>query len=157
MNGREALEFAARDVFDLIFMDLQMPELDGIEATRRIREMEQKKGGRHIPIVAMTAHAMTGDRQRCLDAGMDDYLSKPLDKAALLALLERVSEDREPAETVPESSAPAHPISPEPKVNLVQPLNERRCLQLARGAGLLAFLIGLSVLAAWAFDLPSLS
>ncbi len=156
VNGLEALEFASSDVFDLIFMDLQMPELDGIEATRRIREMEQKKGGRHIPIVAMTAHAMTGDRQRCLDAGMDDYLSKPLDKAALLALLERVSMDREPAETVPESSAPAHPISPEPKVNLVQPLNKRRCLQLARGAGLLAFLIGLSVLIAWAFDLLSL-
>ena len=94
-NGREAVEAAARDVFDLIIMDVQMPEMDGFEATRRIREMEQTTG-RHTPIAAMTAHAMAGDRERCLAAGMDDYLSKPIQKAALLALLERISARRKP-------------------------------------------------------------
>jgi PAS domain S-box-containing protein len=88
-NGREAVEAAADGSFDLIFMDVQMPEMDGFEATRRIRAAE-KASGRHTPIAAMTAHAMAGDRERCLAAGMDYYLSKPLEKADLLALLERI-------------------------------------------------------------------
>ena len=88
-NGREALEAGAREAFDLILMDVQMPEMDGFEATRRIREAEQATGY-HTPIAAMTAHAMAGDRQRCLAAGMDYYLSKPLIKAELVALLERI-------------------------------------------------------------------
>jgi PAS domain S-box-containing protein len=87
-NGREAVEAAARETFDLIFMDVQMPEMDGYEATRRIRAAERTTG-LHTPIAAMTAHAMAGDRERCLNAGMDDYLSKPLDKAELFALLDR--------------------------------------------------------------------
>jgi two-component system sensor histidine kinase/response regulator len=89
VNGREALECATREPFDLIFMDVQMPEMDGFEATRLIREAEQAIG-RHTPIAAMTAHAMAGDRDRCLAAGMDDYLSKPLKKSDLLALLDRI-------------------------------------------------------------------
>jgi CheY-like chemotaxis protein len=89
-NGREVVEAAARGTFDMIFMDVQMPEVDGFEATRRIRESERDTG-RHIPIAAMTAHAMAGDRERCLASGMDDYLSKPLEKNALFALLDRVS------------------------------------------------------------------
>ncbi len=88
VNGREAVEAAAREQFDLIFMDVQMPEMDGYEATRRIRAAERTTG-RHTPIAAMTAHAMAGDRERCLSAGMDDYLSKPLDKVELFALLDR--------------------------------------------------------------------
>jgi CheY-like chemotaxis protein len=92
-NGREAVEAAAREAFDLIFMDVQMPEVDGFEATRRIRDAELETG-RRTPIAAMTAHAMPGDRERCLTAGMDHYLSKPLDKAALLALLDRISASR---------------------------------------------------------------
>ncbi len=63
-------------------MDVQMPVLDGLEATQRIRQLERESGG-HIPIVAMTARAMKGDRERCLDAGMDDYVSKPVRRADL--------------------------------------------------------------------------
>jgi PAS domain S-box-containing protein len=85
-NGREAVEGVARQTFDLILMDVQMPEMDGFEATRRIRELEETNGG-HTTIVAMTAHAMIGDDERCLAAGMDDYISKPLEKKKLLAIL----------------------------------------------------------------------
>ena len=68
-------------------MDVQMPELDGLEATRRYREQEPE--GQHLPIVAMTAHAMKGDRERCLAAGMDDYLSKPLEPEEVFAVIEQ--------------------------------------------------------------------
>jgi CheY-like chemotaxis protein len=87
VNGREAIEALAREEFDLVLMDVQMPEMDGLEATRAIRVQEQNTG-RHLPIVAMTAHAMKGDRERCLEAGMDDYLSKPVQKAELFRVLE---------------------------------------------------------------------
>jgi PAS domain S-box-containing protein len=85
-TGREAVEAFSDGAFDLILMDVQMPEMDGFEATRRIRELEEATGGR-ITIVAMTAHAMAGDRERCLAAGMDDYVSKPLRKEDLLGAL----------------------------------------------------------------------
>jgi signal transduction histidine kinase/CheY-like chemotaxis protein len=95
-NGREALEAAIKEEFDLIIMDVQMPEMDGLEATRRIREAE-KATGHHIPITAMTAHAMAGDRERCLAGGMDHYLSKPLIKAELYWLLDQILAGRKPA------------------------------------------------------------
>lgn len=76
-NGVEAITAVQKDDYDLVLMDVQMPELDGIEATRQIRELE-KETGQHIKIVAMTAHAMKGDRERCIDAGMDEYISKPI-------------------------------------------------------------------------------
>jgi two-component system sensor histidine kinase/response regulator len=85
-TGREAVEAFSDGSFDLILMDVQMPEMDGFEATRRIRELEESTGG-HTRIVAMTAHAMAGDRERCLAAGMDDYVSKPLRKEDLLRAL----------------------------------------------------------------------
>ncbi len=91
-NGGEAVDAAASGDFDVILMDVQMPEMDGFEATSHIRDVERTTG-RHIPIVAMTAHAMTGDRERCLAAGMDDYLTKPLIKSALLALIERIASE----------------------------------------------------------------
>ena len=88
-NGREAVNAVATQRFDLVLMDVQMPEMDGLEATRMIRGMEAITGG-HTPIVAMTAFAMKGDEQRCLDAGMDAYLSKPVRAAQLLGTIERL-------------------------------------------------------------------
>ncbi len=85
-NGKAALRMLEEQTFDLILMDVQMPEMGGFEATELIREKERRTG-RHIPIVAMTAHAMAGDRERCLAAGMDDYLSKPVAAASLLELV----------------------------------------------------------------------
>jgi CheY-like chemotaxis protein len=82
-NGREAVALSRRTKFDLILMDVQMPEMDGLEAAQAIREFESR-GGQHVPIIAMTAHAMKGDRQLCLEAGMDDYVSKPIRPSLLL-------------------------------------------------------------------------
>ncbi|MEI6134522.1 MAG: response regulator, partial [Desulfomonile sp.] len=82
-NGLEVLKLMADAKFDMILMDISMPEMDGFEATRRIRDAE-KKDGTHIPIIAMTAHALSDDRGKCLAAGMDDYISKPVNVEELL-------------------------------------------------------------------------
>jgi signal transduction histidine kinase/DNA-binding response OmpR family regulator len=81
-NGRQALESLDHGTFDAILMDIQMPEMDGFEATAEIRK-KQSRTGTYTPIIAMTAHAMEGDRERCIDAGMDDYISKPIRAAVL--------------------------------------------------------------------------
>jgi CheY-like chemotaxis protein/HPt (histidine-containing phosphotransfer) domain-containing protein len=88
-NGREAVDAVAAGEYALVLMDCQMPELDGYEATRAIRAGEAERGKPRTPIVAMTANSMRGDRERCLAAGMDDYLAKPLDADAFDASLER--------------------------------------------------------------------
>ncbi len=93
-TGREAVEkyTTAPDDYDLIFMDIQMPDMDGIEATCAIREFQREVlngTARHVPIVAMTAHAMKGDRERCIEAGMDDYTTKPIKRETVLDLLEK--------------------------------------------------------------------
>jgi len=88
-NGKEALEALETEAFDLVLMDVQMPEMDGFEATAAIRERE-KKTGHHLPILAMTAHAMQGDRERCLEAGMDGYVSKPVRPKELFEAIEAV-------------------------------------------------------------------
>jgi signal transduction histidine kinase/HPt (histidine-containing phosphotransfer) domain-containing protein/ActR/RegA family two-component response regulator len=87
-NGEEALALLERNVYDVVLMDCQMPLMDGFSATRVQRDREAKTG-RHVPIVAMTAHAMHGDRERCLAAGMDDYVAKPVRREALQGALER--------------------------------------------------------------------
>jgi CheY-like chemotaxis protein/HPt (histidine-containing phosphotransfer) domain-containing protein len=89
-NGREAVEILASQEFDAVLMDVQMPEMDGLAATRIIRERERETG-RHIPIIAMTAQAMKGDRERCLEAGMDDYLVKPVRSKELYETLESLA------------------------------------------------------------------
>jgi two-component system sensor histidine kinase/response regulator len=92
-NGKEAVEkfTASPDKFDLIFMDIQMPEMDGMEATKIIRD----KGFGSVPIIAMTAHAMKGDRGKCLEAGMNDYISKPIKKEVVFEMLNKWAKRKE--------------------------------------------------------------
>jgi CheY-like chemotaxis protein/HPt (histidine-containing phosphotransfer) domain-containing protein len=110
-NGREALARVQAERFDVVLMDVQMPELDGLEATRAIREIESASGA-HVPIIGVTAHAMKGDRERCLASGMDGYVSKPIRPPALFAAIDeaiaqhraspaRPSAGRSEAEAVP--------------------------------------------------------
>jgi CheY-like chemotaxis protein len=114
-NGREALDALDRKPYNLIFMDVMMPEMDGLEATRAIRE-RQKAGATNyhssIVIVAMTAQAMQGDREKCLAAGMDDYLAKPIRPKDVRAIVERWGSQ----------SAPAAPVAPAPKADVPAPV-----------------------------------
>jgi CheY-like chemotaxis protein len=86
-NGAEVLSALDRESVDIVLMDLHMPDMDGFEATKAIREKE-KKTGNHVPIVATTACALKGDRERCLEAGMDGYMSKPVQRDELFAAVE---------------------------------------------------------------------
>lgn len=88
-NGLLALEALRTKAYSLVLMDVQMPEMDGLEATRHIREEEKTASMPHTPIIAMTAHAMKGDRERCLQAGMDDYITKPLEPKSLFEVIEK--------------------------------------------------------------------
>jgi two-component system sensor histidine kinase/response regulator len=88
-NGREALQALKRQHFDIILMDVQMPEMDGFEATKLIRE-EEKDSGSHLPIIALTAHAMQGDEERCLACGMDGYVTKPIKLGELFSVIDKV-------------------------------------------------------------------
>jgi two-component system, sensor histidine kinase and response regulator len=87
-NGVEVLSALRRQTFDVVLMDVQMPQMDGLETTAAIRS-EEKKTKSHLPIIAMTAHAMKGDKERCLEAGMDGYISKPLRAAELLEMVDQ--------------------------------------------------------------------
>jgi PAS domain S-box-containing protein len=118
-NGKEALAAYAAEKFDLILIDVQMPEMDGFAATRAIRDREacapsspdeQTAASHHIPIVAMTAHAMKGDRERCLEAGMDSYLSKPLDPQQLYEAIESVIVPGSEAKNVAVQAEAAEPV-----------------------------------------------
>ena len=100
VDGREALQFVKRNDYALVFMDCQMPEMDGYESSRAIRKREEDlqhpcRWRAPVHIIAMTAHAMQGDREKCLAAGMDDYISKPVRPDELRVVLER-SRRREP-------------------------------------------------------------
>ena len=93
-NGEQALQLLESNLYDIILMDVQMPILDGIETTRRIKESKKYTAAKNIPIVALTAYAMAGDQERCLEAGMDSYLSKPVDIKALDAKLKALTSDQ---------------------------------------------------------------
>jgi CheY-like chemotaxis protein len=101
------LEKFPHDEFDAVLMNVQMPDMDGFEATRLIRAKE-KTTGDHLPIIAMTAHAMKGDRERCLAAGMDQYISKPIQREELFATIERLGlpPRTAPLSTTPRSKSP---------------------------------------------------
>ena len=110
-NGRKAIEVLTREKFDLVLMDVQMPEMDGFEATAAIR-IREAETGEHVPIIAMTAHAMKGDRERCIEVGMDDYVPKPISANALFAAIKNLVPDEDPAAEPPkpvEGSLPANP------------------------------------------------
>ncbi len=89
VDGREAIERFRRGSFDIVMLDVQMPEYSGLEVVGMIREHE-KETRRHTPVIALTAHAMTGDRERCIEAGMDDYVAKPIKRDELLSAINRV-------------------------------------------------------------------
>lgn len=121
-HGGEAVDWFSKETFDLILMDLQMPYVDGFEATQGIRDLQAEGKGPRTPIVALTAHALKGDRERCLAAGMDDYITKPIDRDELIAVLERqvpeILEARqaEPEpEPEPEELPPSKAQEPEPE------------------------------------------
>ena len=113
-NGFQALEKIQTEQYSAVLMDVQMPEMDGFEATQKIRAMEQGTS-RHLPIIAMTAHAMQGDRERCLEMGMDDYVSKPLEPKVLLNVLDRwansTDSEEKKVEEVQDYSSPAEVFS----------------------------------------------
>jgi two-component system, sensor histidine kinase and response regulator len=102
-TGEEALDALQDEKFDLVLMDVQMPEMDGFAATREIRRREQGGQGR-LPVIAMTAHAMKGDRESCLEAGMDDYLAKPINREELQQAIERAMKPRKEAVSAPSSA-----------------------------------------------------
>lgn len=91
-NGKEALEMVKQNRYDLIFMDIQMPHLDGLQATREIRRREAAGTGIHTPVVAVSAYVAQEDRQRCQEAGMDDFLPKPIDVKGLMEAISHYSQ-----------------------------------------------------------------
>jgi PAS domain S-box-containing protein len=97
-SGEEALEVLGTVPYDLVLMDVEMPGMDGFEATRRIRDPGSSILNHSVPIIALTAHAMKGDREKCLAAGMDDYVSKPIDPQELVAAIEQLLDGKDPAE-----------------------------------------------------------
>ena len=108
-HGSEALDLLGKGVFDLVLMDCQMPVMDGYAATRELRRREAITNSPRLPVIAMTAHAMAGDREKCLDSGMDDYLSKPLDRALLARTLKQWLPTTPVEEAIPVAPAPVAP------------------------------------------------
>ncbi len=121
-NGREALETLKTLPYDLVLMDVEMPEMDGLEATRLIRDPQSAVRNRNIPVIAMTAYAMQGDRERCLEAGVNDYISKPVSIRALGRILEKwLPKDPTPREDIPDTAtdSPKQKTAPPPGVEVL--------------------------------------
>ncbi|MBN8428125.1 MAG: response regulator [Xanthomonadales bacterium] len=118
-HGREALDMLGTTAYSAVFMDCQMPIMDGYTATREWRRIEQSQGRQRLPIIAMTANAMVGDREKCIDAGMDDYLSKPIHRQTLLDILVRWL--REKAKPGPTPAAPSRQTTPSEPVRATPP------------------------------------
>jgi CheY-like chemotaxis protein len=95
-TGQAALDALAAASFDLVLMDVQMPDMDGLEATRAIRDRERNGKAQRLPVLAITAHTMKGDREKCLAAGMDDVINKPIDSARLIEMVEAFAVPPEP-------------------------------------------------------------
>jgi two-component system, sensor histidine kinase and response regulator len=120
-NGKKALDLYAQQPFDVVLMDVQMPEMNGLEATRILRQ-RQASSGRRVPIIAMTAHAIKGDRERCLEAGMDHYVSKPIDPRKLFAAIDDVvfaRQENQPASKSAETTQLAQSTERRVDVNLL--------------------------------------
>jgi signal transduction histidine kinase/HPt (histidine-containing phosphotransfer) domain-containing protein len=117
-NGAEAIAALEKSAYDIVFMDVQMPGMDGLEATRRIRDLEERTSRKRASIIAMTANAMVGDRDKCLAAGMDDYLAKPVRPEALQAAIERSTAGAEKA------GWPALPVKAPSELPSQQPAKE---------------------------------
>jgi len=122
-NGLEALEKLARERFDLVLMDCQMPEMDGYTAVTELRGREKEAGMAHVPVVALTANALAGDRERCLAAGMDDYISKPFRRDALAAVLARWS--CVPAEHSEDPHTEEHTMAPDTEPAVPAAIDQR--------------------------------
>jgi CheY-like chemotaxis protein len=129
-NGRTAVDAVAATTtrFDVVLMDLQMPEMSGFEATHEIRERE-RGGPAHLPIVALTAHAMAGDRERCLAAGMDGYLSKPIEVDDLITTVERFGGDGAAPDDVQQQAPSPRPATFDEKIALTYTGGDRQLLQ----------------------------
>jgi len=120
-NGCKAVEALKHTVYNLILMDVQMPVMNGFQATNAIRQMEDEK--KHIPIIAMTAHAMKGDKERCLQAGMDDYVSKPIEPRDLFRTIDQWTKSDEDKEALPRQA-----ISKQANLLMNVPLNLENAL-----------------------------
>jgi len=121
-NGKQVLAMLDNNCFDLVLMDCQMPEMDGFEAAAEIRRQEAEDPGTHIPIIAVTANAMEGDREQCIAAGMDDYLSKPFSQLQLAEVLQRWCKEKSSAESGQAPAAEGH--SDEPLQQVDKPVDE---------------------------------
>ncbi len=146
-NGRAAVQLCAQEQFDLVLMDCEMPVMNGFDATKRIREIENAVAGRghtdpprpRVPIVALTAHAFVEVRERCLEAGMDDFLVKPYDEQQMVDMLGRWLSPRALAaprgETVGAAPVPVPPVTPDTTLDMVA-IDKIRAIAAKRGTSL---------------------